>query len=179
MLPTKDKDAFIYGHPNGFDINRKGNRTKTNDKWNYQHVYLVSDRDIERTDNYWCPYFGHIYGCDIRGPFEKKTSKKIEACTDPSLGLPPIPQSFIEEWVKKHGKIKEVYIQATSAGYPTINNEFNGEVIILPTNDSWDKQDLKKELNNAYNEGMRVGMKFMATLEIPNKLFNEWFDTNY
>jgi hypothetical protein len=88
-----------------------------------QHLYLVSDSEIKEGDCYiqndnkvWEEY-GE--GDDI------SNSYKIEASTDTSLGLPGIPQSFIEEYVAKQGKIDKVYIVN-----PQVAITMNSEVII-------------------------------------------------
>jgi hypothetical protein len=99
-----------------------------------QHLYLISNRAIQVYD--WCidkfnqlgqfkfitkkenpmllnDSFGFVFGnktC-FTDNIEAHKLKKVEATTDPSLNLPLIDQSFIEDYVKVNGKIDKVYIE--------------------------------------------------------------------
>lgn len=76
-----------------------------------QHLYLLSDREVENGDWYWCPYYGHIYKCDERGMLATEGSKRIEATTDEDMGLALIPEEFVKEYAGVLGKISHVWIE--------------------------------------------------------------------
>lgn len=183
-----------------------------------QHLYLTSSEEIKEDDwmiREWYPPTGS-FRRDVYQykPYMKSPShRRIEASTDPSLGLPLIPQKWIEEvYVPAQGKVKQVYIQTHNllphkhkekdswnlaiekkeladlekriqhafdmaywGEYNTLKSNLitepllhNGEVIILPIKDSWNREEIKA-LHKAYlNDDMSdVG------------LFDEWFDKNY
>lgn len=164
-----------------------------------QHLYLVSDREIKEGDyvvDQWykenvmlVSKIEHTYGLDPeehRGAKEhhtftdKRTNyihhifqhRKIEATTDKSLGLPLIPQVFIQEYVKQQGEIDKVYIQFYHrVGQELVSSPYN-EVIILPIKDSFTLDDMQK----AYSAGMNDESN---TLLLPKGEFNKWFDENY
>jgi hypothetical protein len=87
-----------------------------------QHLYFTSDEEIKKDDcklNEWYVHFtfgekilqqataqdlecwehGHTYG------------NKVVASTDPSLGLPSIPESFLKKYVAANGKIDKVKLR--------------------------------------------------------------------
>jgi hypothetical protein len=115
-----------------------------------EHLYLVSDREIEEGD--------YIYGYGGISKFGGMLQmyeylhryKKVEASTDPSLGRPGVPKEWIEkEYIAKQGKIDKVWLKMseyttrwdmgeigvqaenTTAQAPSTNQR--GEVIILST----------------------------------------------
>lgn len=141
-------------------------------EWIPQHLYLVSDKEIKKGDYYWNSITGKGYKNADNGTYDK-IFKKIEYTTDPSLGLPLIPQSFVEEYVQKQGKIEYVYIDMSQFGTPWLKGN-NHEIIILPTKDSYDRDEVFDVLN-AYRERL-------MTEETNSLLFEdlvEWFDKNY
>lgn len=166
------------------------------------HLYLVSDREIKEGDWYMNTLAGRLHKSNDAGPPPNDGYfKKVEATTDKSLGLPLIPQSFIEEFVQKQGKIDKVKIayaydaggkddhgpllQLTGwakhlveeAGEPIELHKDSVEVIILPIKDSWNKEDMKK----AYEDGIKEGIHYnkLSEWETQGWTFNEWFDKNY
>ena len=77
-----------------------------------QHLYFVSNEEIKEGDIIYSPSEG------IRFPsiskvlhinrFNPEKWKKVVATNDKLLGLPLIPESFIEDYVKSNGEIKQV-----------------------------------------------------------------------
>lgn len=155
-----------------------------------QHLYLVSDMEIKEGD--WCYHRSHepyTVGKASKQTIMHWGCKKIEATTDKSLGLPLIPQSFIEEYVQKQRNIGKVYISfEESYQIPDCYDEqqwreesveekrkyIRKEVIILPVKDSWNREDMKQ----AYNAGLIEGNRGENKDYIPWE-FDEWFDKNY
>ncbi len=74
-----------------------------------QHLYFTSNEEIKEGD--WC------IGEGVALPFKAIPTiryhqwKKIVASTDPSLGLPSIPESFIQQYVAVNGKINSVMLE--------------------------------------------------------------------
>jgi hypothetical protein len=147
----------------------------------HQHLYLVSDREIKEGDWVLATDENHVR---VIAPFQfgfKQGEQKVEATTDKSLGLPLIPQSFIEEYVQKQGKIDKVKIQMEnwepkiqSILGPQQDNEYlpksEQEVIILPIKDSWNREEVRHIAMKAWGVGFVYGK---------DKEFGEWFDKNY
>jgi hypothetical protein len=143
-----------------------------------QHLYLVSEptkeqrrigiEEIKEGDYiiYKNKFIDKVTGYDVIGPFGTWDRKyqsfecyKVEATTDPSLNLPLIPQSFVEEYVSKQGKIDEVYIEVeihyeedTSKDYivgrgqpairiMNIKTNYDNAVIICSTTESWTREE--------------------------------------
>jgi len=105
MLLTEDINAPLFLHTeHGVRLNRKY-------EWaNYkQHLHLVSEGEIRGGDYYIDTIslrLSQSKGGNPPGVSYPPIYKKVEATTDKSLGLPLIPQSFIEEYVQKQGKIE-------------------------------------------------------------------------
>ena len=159
----------------------------------YYHLYLISNRKIKQDDKCLDPEGGQlplVFTCkenledeqdviiDTEGKVRYTNCDphqvyRIEASTDKSLGLPLIPQSFVKEYTQKQGKIDKVYLKLCNGdillhmdegGYPS-----NGEVIILPIKDNWNREELREITRLAYNLGVLA-----KTQE-----FDEWFEENY
>lgn len=168
MLPAKSNKGVLW---KTWNSDKLSCTVDADDIEEFYHLYFCSDREIKEGD--W-----FIYG-DKPTRLDKGTgevfSKRIEATTDKSLGLPLIPESFVKEWVEKQGKIEYVYIKmtnrppmmSTNLGEFIPSENANGEVIILPTKDSWNREELKAELFRLWEPG-----DYPLT-------FDEWFDKNY
>lgn len=148
----------------------------------YYHLYLVSDRNIRKGDYFLNgmnnlslatkdTFIGDWYNVT------SKSCRKIEATTDKSLNLPLIPHSFVEKYIQAQRKIDRVSISIyydranitdAALDYP------GGEVIIIPVKDSWNREELKTELNKAYQLGHAHANKVIGYEE-----FNEWFNKTY
>lgn len=164
-------DGPIFDCPDGMYIRYMKSQTRM-----HKHLYLVLDREIKEGDYYIDTLAKHqkvwkMYpeGIDL----SLNEMRRIEATTDKSLGLPLIPQSFIEEYVSKQGKINKVYIELENAFEHLSPNDSpiwqvkldkEDEVIILPVKDSWNRE----ELANAFLAGQHSSLSF-----------DEWFNKNY
>jgi len=81
--------------------------------WQPQQLLVLSDEEIKEGDWVICINNGvnhyKVIQNKIPSAFQDVEGwKKIIASTDPSLGLPAIPQSFIEKYVIANGEIDEV-----------------------------------------------------------------------
>lgn len=147
-----------------------------------QHLYLVSDREIKINDKYINTFTDKIEKNDSNEEGIDDIYKKIEATTDKSLGLPLIPQSFIEEYAQKQGKIDKVKIHIRGEGYCLAGMPITeeNEVIILPIKDSWNRDE--------HRQGIIAGINWYRNWICPDKPFsldpeaiefNDWFDEKY
>lgn len=141
-----------------------------------QHLYLTSSREFSY-DN-WS--YSKIHAQVTRWGKHKPPhdSVRIEATTDKSLGLPLIPQSFVKQWVSMQGKIGKVRVMLSGSGELYLQSGVNdGQVIILPIKDSWNREELKQ----AYEDGVREGINYkqFSQWETQGWTFKEWFDKNY
>lgn len=160
-----------------------------------QHLYLVSERKI--IDGDWVLYgiskrFQHKSENWLKEAFFFPEAVKIEATTDPSLGLPLIPQSFIEEWVDKQGKIENINlaVKFSKDGLGMLfvtKTDLINEVIITPVKETWSREELKRVSWLSYLEGLNKGLDMAAKHNNggslgPQRLleeFNNWFNKNY
>lgn len=175
-----------------------------------QHLYFVSERPIKEDDWFLdvtsvvkCirrdinttgsknPIINSLYDASGAEWFSDDAIGKIEATTDKSLGLPLIPQSFIERYVSEQGRIEFVTIQINKKHIPGVvdcgdpdlydGNNFKYEITIIPTKDFWDRDEFKGQMRLAFAEGyLRAAQKYdpVETILTPKK-FDEWFDANY
>lgn len=199
MLPAQNSQVFDVGQiyvpthePNSKYQIRLSPKPNTPTSYRKEcilhHLYLVSDEEIKEGDWLLATDTKTIFKAsesDINGMILAKSLhlyRTIVATTDKSLGLPLIPQSFIEEYVQKQGKIDVVKVASKSVLIGTKSNgEVNGDpdfinifekvidtyedrVIILPIKDSWNKEDL----GDAFLAGQHSSLSF-----------DEWFDKNY
>lgn len=121
LLSKEDEGDLIYIgnwkklHRMGWKI---GTESLSKDE-SFQHLYLVSEREIKFKD-WYIDGANNIKQQTIEG--RHKEDRKIEATTNPSIynpykaygnqkALPQIPQSFIEAYVKANGNIEEVNIE--------------------------------------------------------------------
>lgn len=95
---------------------------------NPQHLYLTSSRKIKENTNTFKEgfngdwYYNSIYKSIQQIGDITSFDFKIEATTNPELKLPLIPQSFIEEYVKLNGEIKEINIEMEDVCDETCND---------------------------------------------------------
>lgn len=155
-------------------------RTLCSDKsiyWNGllepMHLYLVSDRGIKERDWYICQ-LKVLQSSHLNHTMWSMPIHKIEATTDKSLGLPLIPQLFIEEYIEKQGKINEVLIQLPDMAEASVMLKNYGdiryaEVIINIKEKRWYEREEVREIARA------TYTKFAG---LPSE-FNEWFNKNY
>lgn len=81
---------------------------------NPQHLYFTSNEDIKEGDwvyNFSTGFNGSQSIYQFKSGHSKDYCKKIIASTDPSLQLPGIPESFLQEYVKSNGSIKSVGVE--------------------------------------------------------------------
>lgn len=176
-----------------------------------QHLYLVSEEEIKEGDwmmmkddhpkgrlrKCWeiYPAFAE-YGDDREqlmiddpkdpkrgfGFLRRSETYKVIATTDKSLSLPLIPNSFIEEWVAKQGKIDRVKIKLHRVDIRERSNNVphfvylpetnNLQIIILPIEDkTYSREEVYRILDR-----YRVQVAYEST-SFP--AFKKWFDLNY
>lgn len=172
MLPAKGTGAFAWTN--------KYRLIYLNTNIDFQqHLYLVSDRDIKEDDKIYPISFHHIQTAG-EDNLDISIFKKIEATTDRSLGLPLIPQKWIEEiYVLSDGSIKEVSLDMvlTLDGLePTLSyeNDELGEVIILSIKDSWNREEVLDIMLKFVSEQLT----FLQDHDWRDKSI-EWFNQNY
>lgn len=114
MMATEDENARVCRYTNGkLAYNSDILAYHTN-----QHLYFTSERDILPGD--WCLFFDSFDNLWTDRPLQydpqqghvlNKGLRKVEATTNRDLILPLVPQSFIENYVRENGGIKEVNIE--------------------------------------------------------------------
>ena len=127
-------------------------------------LYITSDEEIKEGE----------YGLDIRDnkifkcervlsnhyeqgvlQFQKSYCKKIIAITDTSLGLPQLPQQFIEKYIEEYNKgnvitkvmveyvqvPNSVFIQVLEAPYIQLKINSDNTINIKPIKNSWNREE--------------------------------------
>jgi len=201
MLPTKKAIDFCIGKNNGelsiMTRGKCGNKVfevgfkESNCNQVPQHLYLVSKEKIKEGD--WCldKRDNTIFkAAKLMHKYYMPNFSKIEATTDPSLNLPLIPQSFIEKYVEKEGKIDEVNIKLRLLGNYFINPDKESIVetrcsdntcIISKVQDTFNKEDMEK----AFNAGIESQQQSIegnineGIISQEGFYFDHWFDSNY
>lgn len=120
MLPTDKASKLCLADDNKLVLSDKGEDLDY--IINRQHLYITSDDEIKKGDwtiDIGCkePH-GRLTTIDNQTELDRYINadngyniKKVIASTDPSLGLPLIPESFIQAYVKAEGKIDEVQVE--------------------------------------------------------------------
>ena len=100
-LPTEEQKK------RGIGVIKEGDWFLSDGRISIIHSPMYNVEKCIGVDNEWI--YGNINGKDLGN--NPNFSFKIEATTDPSLNLPLIPQSFVDKYVEKQGKIEEVLIE--------------------------------------------------------------------
>lgn len=126
-------------------ININPSVTVSNEKFEAQHLYILSDDKIKMGDwvinnfDYDNPV---LFIADLDFFNVGIEANKVIASTNSSLGLPMIPEWFIKEYVAKQGKIDEVEV-VCYMNY--ISNELiiiGGEIFIKKPKTTWTKEEV-------------------------------------
>lgn len=108
-------DSEIDGHLGTLVQNKNRNVTKSNNYWQAQHLYILSDEEIkEKFEGYCIDDEGFIRN-GMSDLHTLSLSKKIIASTDQSLGLPRPSDSFIKKYCELGG-IDEVLVEYEDKG---------------------------------------------------------------
>ncbi len=137
MLPRNtfqyDKSAIVVNNGKlGFNFWMPENSIQ-------QHLYFTSNDPITYCD--WCKHNLHHTIFKISSGDSERTvkqasrfCKKIIASTDPSLGLPTIPESLVKDYVAANGKIDKVLLKQYLTGAPPkpkLYTTDNNEVVVV------------------------------------------------
>jgi len=114
MLPSKEA-SHLYYNGNKLDFFSLSELTKNN-KTNIQpqHLYITSNEEIKVGDWFYFNIDGIEDILQVESQFHlervknHKENKKIIAITDKSLGLPQIPESFIQAYIKSYNERKPI-----------------------------------------------------------------------
>ncbi len=172
----------------------------------YYHPYLLSDEEIKEGD--WFIYDNELHQCDSDMIIGKNNpnsalhfSKKIIATTNPDLWydripnppcliIPKLPQSLIEDFVKKQGKVDSVMVEyeedydlqyyQTGLGFESakridkpakIKLTSSGEIIWSPVEErTYTRDELREAVRKFGNH---------TWANISDEKEQEWFDKNY
>jgi len=148
MLPTEK--AYKGGILKDPDSAGEYLRICNNSKYPYfqlkpQHLYFTSDREIKEGEWMYSPKDNTVYCASNMGILAGDF--KIEATTNSSMNIPPIPTSFIKKYVESQG-IKEVMIEMTNTHVPDgWNHEVpklrkDGTIIVHKIKDSWTREEV-------------------------------------
>ena len=192
MLPTK---------ATGFRLFKSANLIVWTDKivktiGEYSHIYFTSDEEIKEGDTLMHNVTKLIFKVLHSDPIDiveqaYKTNRKVVASTDPSLGLPAIPQSFIEKYVEANGKIDEVELETESRASKTTPIQHNTnwvEHILKLTKDNKVivVDDEQVQLNKLVSDIISTAptkeytieelKEFIAKPDTLEEAFKKWFD---
>lgn len=115
---TNEKETTLFYAPSS---------SKNHERISYQHLYFISDDEVKKGD--WS--LNIISGTLTNWIGDSNTSHKVIASTDPSLGLPLIPRSYIQEYVNSNGSITDVGLEMEEQ-YPENRIVIrNNEVVVV------------------------------------------------
>lgn len=199
MLPTEKASSIVFEDDDPIKKLHICPTERQHEKWNYQHLYIISDDEIKEGDWVLNKETNEIYQRKHYNNGKSKLSeqeKKIVATTDKSLGItdhrvspvpnfcdmPQIPESFIQAYIKAYNDghpITEVdlEIEQYNIGKPSyyvrdrIKTRADNTVII---NSMEEETYTKKDLEIAYNVGYKRRDKPFDSCS-----FDEWFNENY
>jgi len=166
---------------------------KTNLRWTSQHLYLVSNRAIEKGNDFLvngcvlkCKYIKKsVYGTgffniivDFFGLEHHETvCERVEASSNKKLNLPLLPIPFLKKYVEKQGNIKDVLIEMGRycsdyddvEGWLAPVTRSDNTVILDKVRDNWKLEDIRELCQKAFKAGM--------TYEVDGKLdIKHWLD---
>lgn len=114
--------------------------------WGFQHLYLVANDEIKNGDYCYDKVLNLTFTIDEFADFKyvNQTDNvlKIIATTDISLGLPLIPKSFVEAFVKKQGKITEANVEFDTITLATREDN----TVIIHQAKTYSREDVEKLL---------------------------------
>ena len=144
MLPTEDTVNIFHDGKKMFHSIGLEPQTghSINSDCNGIHIHLLSEDAICEGDWYLQPEGLRRSAAKTGTCAFPPNSLKIVASTDPSLGLPMIPESFLKEYVDVNGAIIEVWLEtypqdSVSMGTGIVETEYklcladNNEVVVL------------------------------------------------
>lgn len=160
MLPTPEKEVGAILSQKRLDdsvvLYTGPHSTRNTAVLKNYHLYFISNREIKEGDfglhclpeketNYT------IVKCTKGNAVSiQEWWRNIEATTNPSLGLPIIPQSFVEKYVAEQGKIKEVMIEMDNLDIVDfVKTRKDGTVIVHKVKDSWTREEVSNLIKTA------------------------------
>ena len=176
MLPAEDNKTRIVK-------DTRNNTLKFEPDWfddsysKLQYLYLVSHRKIKEGDYYYdnlgYPNVKRVNHLHLIQQDYPNNRIKIEATTDEDLAsksnLPLIPQSFIETYVEKQGKIEEVEVEMEVVERIKINNNNKCIISILQKEEKlYTKEEMKKRLFQLWQYVPQINETFEDYLEALN-----------
>lgn len=159
-----------------------------------QNLYITSDEEIKEGDWIYNPYnnstVNHIH--QQKGKFIDIADKKIIATTDTSLGLPQLPQQFLEKYIEEYNKgnrIEEVMIEYETSqitkqewfqeapyrvkyDITTLKVKSDNTITIRKIKDSWSREEVIKLCRSAHLHGEQ------GALNIHYQTFKQWIEEN-
>lgn len=194
---TTDKSLVLYlgklGYGEYNPIHESGGAIR-------YYLYITSDKEIKEGD--WGTDGKDVNQCTKNNiwNFKQAEVEKIIATTNPSLGLPLIPESFIKHYTSEYNKgnrIEKVNVEyeitySGSGTYSTrvedivaaglepvciLKVDSNNYISILPVKDSWTREEVIEFAQSfAFQALGNVGIsKLDRIYKYPNQ---EWIDEN-
>lgn len=117
----------------------KSTKLKGADRWQAQHLYIVSnDDDIREGDYWWMAFTNRVEKCMASSLLPEEVfnpntlgGKKIVATTDKSLGIPMINKEVINDYTFFCGAIVDVNLKTEFLNPEVIEITKNNEVILI------------------------------------------------
>lgn len=114
LLPTEGKSNILINDAKDIFLFEEVSSSAISKYWYNQHLYLVSNEPIKNGD--WVIGTGDSFqnkGAAYQSNGDTSVEYpryKIICTTDTSLGLPIIPEDFLQEYVNKQGTIDKVLV---------------------------------------------------------------------
>lgn len=181
ILPTKNKSSFAKCIKNNVYEEQIGNLVitgkhttvlKSNDIWEFQHLYITSDKEIKKGDWFIATDTNEIYKSDwIKFHFDN--GKKIILTTDQDLikdGVQPIDNEFLEWFVKNPNCEKVEVVKDKKLSSKNIYDAIEGDLV-------YSHRGYGGIINNLSND-VRVGIDNYIETAITSETGWETLDIN-
>ena len=183
-LSYSDNQTYI---DNIYLVNSGRAATNAQDKYNFYHLYFISDEKIQIGDYYTIYDSMSIHKAGgMNQQWYNEMCKKVVASTDSSLSLPMIPESFVKEYIETNGEINEVFIETINIDNKIIPvQEYSTNTIIISKpKQSWTKDEVVELLIEAVAEtadyiefnNPECAITFINTLR--ERFLNNWIEEN-
>ena len=172
-------DADIDTHIGNLTLNKNPNVDGSNEYFEHQHIYVLSDEKIHKGDWIYNSFMKEVGKALFTEEKKDPHLHKVISSSDSSLSLPLPSESFIEKYITQHNKgekIEEVMVRWSENDSNGLIVNSSDNIVIKKIKDVWTTDEMHK----AYLAGMARGgaiardPDYYSLTDKDN--FNEWID---
>ena len=145
-----------------------------------QHIYITTnynEREIKKGDWYYSIIHNKLFQSIHDDQYFNENDCPVIASTDPALGLPAIPITWIRDtYVPSNGSIKEVLLRTIKGGFWFNPDVLHNEVVIV--DGAMEVFEKVVEGYVSHEEGLKQLKQMEADQELEDAA-NNWIDSHY